>query len=203
MSLVENDFLLGWLWDQPTMAVAALMVFAVWVLWAIKAIRANFDPEYPPYGLSIFKWLSNFVGDPIFLTGAATTIASYYSEVRVDPSPLTSIWFFVVCALISVAGALRFIVMENNDPQGYGQPDVKRFTADRAYHFGFYVLNVYIFLGFLRSFIYWEQVGLMALTILFYLGWAATIYLDGRWSGKQENPAWRFVTKKTGRAKYL
>ncbi len=201
MSLVKRDFLLEWLWDQPTVVVLIITAMVgTWAIWVIEYFRSQFDHDRPPYGLTIFRWRSNFIGDLFFLTGAVTIMDIIYSKVVVSSSFFTGSWFFLMAACFGLASASTFLMVENKDPKGYGNLGVKRFNWNRVYHFGYVTLMVYIFLGYLRLLFYGEQLLLVALTAVCYLGWAfVTIYLDS----KGANRIWEKVTSSTGRSKYL
>lgn len=200
MSLVENDPILGWFWEFPTLIVAILATMAgCWMIWVIEFFRWTTDHRRPPYGLVIFRWRSNFIGDLFFLTGAVTILDVIYSKVEVDSSFFTDTGFFVITAFLGLVAAIAFVIIENKDPQGYGNPYVKQFNLNRVYHFGYFALMVYIFLGYLRLLFYWERPILLLFATACYLGWAMTIYLDG----KSENGIWLKVVRDSGKRRYL
>ncbi|OGY22987.1 MAG: hypothetical protein A2172_03580 [Candidatus Woykebacteria bacterium RBG_13_40_15] len=164
-------------------------------LWFVEVLRRRFTtPDLPSYGLSIFKWHSNYLGYP-FLAVVVGSLAFYFKEVS-TATPISG-WLFPVFFVLALASAALFIRWED---QKNGIRPFTKLNANRVYNALFWFAPiVYVLITGLAVLLGYREIpSVVALVVVLCLAiFAGTLLLDGTgWNPlrdevKRSYPKWK------------
>lgn len=131
MSLTENDPL-EFLWKfHPVVVGVVVALFCMGILYLVEVGRYLADPTRLPWGLAIFRWNSNWLGELFLIPIAISFMAAYYQRVQVEPSFWTSPTFFILCWIVALIYVFVFVTLENTSADF---PPGERLNANRIWH---------------------------------------------------------------------
>lgn len=190
MSLIERD-LFKWFWELPLWLIGLITILGSFgAIYLIELYRSFKDDSRLPWGLSVFHWTTNFVGDPVFITGILIGLALFYSRVRVGESIWTSRGFSISQLILGLTLAVAFIAMEE---MAGSFPPGHKWNVNRVYHFFLFAFFATQLIGGLRILWYGiiegQERGLAVIILLLFAGYATAFVIDG----KGWNPWWDYL----------
>lgn len=184
-------------WDP--LVVFLVFSSAVGILWLIEFSRSYFDEaRRPPYGLAIFRWNTNWLGDSLGLPLAMAGIALFYQKVRtVEENWFVNGWWISLAALL-VAVAITLLFVGKEEVEGAYQ-GADKWSANRLFHTPFFGLMVFLLFDFVLRFIALWAIGFeggslgMLMVVVGFSLWFICFVADG---AGIKNPIWQRIEER-------
>jgi len=158
------------------------LFFATWSagLWfLVEAPRSYFDGRRPPWGLAIFRWNTNWLGDLLCLSAMTGAIAVYYQQFG-GPQPRAES-DEIVWVAVGIATTVSFLFILFEELAGSYAVRADKFNANRLYHLVYFWVMVYLASTALTRFaIIGPGEAQTAVVVAFVAGagWVATFVAD-------------------------
>lgn len=146
MSLIEHDIFAGFLRLGPWAVFLTLLAWSPGGIWIAEVIRWFKDRNNrPPWGLSIFRWTSAWLGD-IFLGSAMAIVDVYYERVEVSSGTFLTSWAFSIATIaLGAVATLQFIRIDN---KSWGKGNLV--NINRVVHLPYFFVIITLLFGAVR-----------------------------------------------------